>query len=151
MMNYLRNLAGTYGVKILSNPSEIKIGGRSFEAWSSGLQDNFKKYGKLQVILLFLQEEEEQIYSKLKQLLTIKLKCPSQVIRKRMLFGINSRKPYAVISHAMLQIITKIGAIPWSIAPQKTTLSQSLIMQAGLHLSRSEKGISISLVGSTGK
>ena len=68
-----------------------------------------------------------------------------------MIFGTHSRNPYAIAAHAMLQLITKIGAIPWSITPQKTPLSESLVMQAGLHINHSEKGFALSFVGSTGK
>lgn len=134
VIGYFRNLTRVYGVSILSNPSEIVISDTKFATWQHTLEDNFKKFGKLQAILVFLKEEEEPMYHQLKELLTLKLQCVSQVIKNTTLFGPNCKKPYAIATDIMLQIITKIGAAPWSVIKSKTALTSSSVMQGALLL-----------------
>lgn len=56
LIGYFRNLTRIYGVNILSNPSEIVIDKPAVDNWKSALQDNFKQFGQLQIILLLFRE-----------------------------------------------------------------------------------------------
>lgn len=102
-------------------------------------------------MLVLLKEEEYGLYSAIKELLTLKLKCISQVVKKSTLFGSNNKKPYAIATDIMIQMITKIGATPWGIQPTKSTLSNSLIMQGAMHFQKRDDTDSVSFVGFTNK
>lgn len=55
LIGYFRNLTRVFGVNILSNPSEIAIPQTDINSWKATLSDNFKKFGKLQIIMLLLR------------------------------------------------------------------------------------------------
>jgi hypothetical protein len=65
-----------------------------------------------QILLLFLSEREEKLYAELKKLITVKFKCPSQVIRRKLVQE-QTKRPLAITSDILLQIQVKIGAVPW--------------------------------------
>lgn len=44
----------------------------------------------------------------------------------------HSRKVYSVVADMMIQMIAKIGAIPWTVKLSSNLISDSLIMQGGL-------------------
>lgn len=83
--------------------------------------------------------------------MTLKLKCVSQVVKKSTIFGSKSKKPYSIVTDVLIQMSTKIGAIPWGVSSSKTTLSSTLIMQGGLNLSFTNGAYSLSFVGFTNK
>lgn len=85
------------------------------------------------------------MYQNLKKNLTIKQKIPSQFIRKYSL--LKQKNPMSVASKIAIQMSAKMGFIPWQINIDKKHLQNKAIVYGAISISKSIKGVHITLVG----
>lgn len=125
----------------MNPPRGFVVKSNRFEDWEKSLTNNIIPGVKL-VILLLPSKKTDPLYKQLKTLMFTKIPVPSQVVLTKTLNGKNLR---SIISKIVIQIVAKIGGVPWKIDKISALSHQTMV--CGLDINELKGGPVQSIIG----
>ena len=123
--------------------------GQGINSWKKEIAADVEKNGKPQIIVLFLQRNEERFYGELKRFITCELKVPCQAIR-RYTVGPKAKSSMSAASKIILQMNQKVGGVIWRVKPG-SDMKKLNVMYGAFSISKGKRGFTLAFVGTRDK
>lgn len=110
-VDLLKEASQVFQIKV-NTPGFITCG-QNIDSWKEQINEDIKKNGKPQIIVLLVNPQEEKYYGKLKEFITNSLQLPCQFVRKRTVSRKQKGNPIAAASMILIQMNQKLGGTAW--------------------------------------
>lgn len=144
LVDLMMDAAKAYKMKF-SKPGFITCDS-NIKSWKEEIQTDITKNGKPQIIVLFLNNNEEKLYGPLKEFITCELKLPSQGIKRRTVSS-KAKNTLSAASKIILQMNRKVGGVGWEVN-RTEYFNKRTSMHGAFSISRGRKGFTLAFVGS---